>query len=225
MVWPNPALPRANFAEAAALWNGDFPTALSGVSVTVNNKPAYLWYVSPSQINAQAPDDSATGPVSAVVSTAKGSVTGSVTLAAASPCFITLGDGQHVAAIIATPDGSGTYGGGTYDLLGPTGAFPYATRPARPGESIVLYGIGFGPTNPAVPAGAPYAGAAPTRAPVAVSIGGVSTAVAFAGITSAGLYQFNLTVPDIGAGEMPLSATVSGAAIAPGGIVSVGPGK
>lgn len=59
-----------NLASAAATWNGDFPTLLGGTSVTINNKPAYLWYVSPGQINLQAPDDSATGTVPVTVTTA-----------------------------------------------------------------------------------------------------------------------------------------------------------
>ena len=53
----------ANLASGVATWTGNFPTTLGGSSVTVDGKPAYLWYVSPSQINLQVPDDSATGPV------------------------------------------------------------------------------------------------------------------------------------------------------------------
>jgi hypothetical protein len=36
-----------NFAAAPAFWNGDFPTLLSGVSVSIDSKPAYIWFVSP----------------------------------------------------------------------------------------------------------------------------------------------------------------------------------
>jgi uncharacterized protein (TIGR03437 family) len=43
-------------------WNGDFPVTLGGTSVTINNKPAYLSYVSSGQINLQVPDDTARGP-------------------------------------------------------------------------------------------------------------------------------------------------------------------
>jgi hypothetical protein len=52
----------SNLASGSASWNGNFPVSLGGTTVTINTKPAYLWYVSPTQINLQAPDDSATVP-------------------------------------------------------------------------------------------------------------------------------------------------------------------
>jgi hypothetical protein len=41
----------SNLAGTPTTWNGDFPTLLGGTSATINGKPAYLWYVSPNQIN------------------------------------------------------------------------------------------------------------------------------------------------------------------------------
>ncbi len=79
-------------------WNGNFPTSLGGTSVTIDGKSAYLWYVSATQINLQAPDDTATGSVNVVVTTANGSATSTVTLAPVSPSFSLL-DGKHVAGI------------------------------------------------------------------------------------------------------------------------------
>jgi len=35
----------SNLASQTSLWKGDFPTNLGGVSVTIDNKPAYLWFV------------------------------------------------------------------------------------------------------------------------------------------------------------------------------------
>ncbi len=67
------------------MWNGNFPTSLGGASVTVDSKLAYLWFVSSGQINFQAPDDTATGPVPVVVSTAAGTATSTVTLAQVAP--------------------------------------------------------------------------------------------------------------------------------------------
>ena len=112
--------------------------------------------------------------------------------------------------MILTPDGTGAYGGGTYDLLGPLKQFPFATRPVKPGESLVLYGVGFGPTIPAVPAGRAFSGAARTVESVTITIGGVRADVQFSGITTTGLYQFNVIVPSVGSGEQPLKATVAG---------------
>jgi sugar lactone lactonase YvrE len=107
----------SNLASGIATWNGNFPTSLGGTTVTINNKPAYLWYVSPSQINLQAPDDTATGIVNVVVTTLSGASTSTVTLGQFGPSFNLL-DGKHVAGIILRSDGSGAYGGGAYDIVG-----------------------------------------------------------------------------------------------------------
>src|SRR5882724_8463224 len=45
-----------NLAGGTASWNGDFPNSFNGTRVTINGKAAYLCYVSPTQINFQAPD-------------------------------------------------------------------------------------------------------------------------------------------------------------------------
>ena len=51
---------------------GDFsgsnaPTELDGISVSINGKPAYGWYLSPAQLNVQAPEGTATGNVAITV--------------------------------------------------------------------------------------------------------------------------------------------------------------
>src|SRR5580698_1614684 len=201
-----------NLATGNATWTGNFPQSLGGTSVTVNNKPAYLWFVSPGQINFQAPDDTATGTVSVVVQTPVGSATSTVTLAPFGPSFSLL-DSKHVAGIIIRSDGSGAYGGGTYDIIGPTGSsLGYPTVAAKAGDTVALYGVGFGPTSPTVPAGAPYAGSAPTTNAVTFTIGNKSVSPFFAGETSAGLYQFNITIPSgLGTGDVSLQAFVGGA--------------
>jgi uncharacterized protein (TIGR03437 family) len=210
-----------NLANMTAIWNGDFPTSLGGVSVTIDDKAAYLWYVSPTQINLQAPDDAQTGQVTVVVKNAAGSMTSTVTLARAGPSLSLLGDGKHVAGVIPTPDGSGAYGSGGYDLAGPDGAFAFNTRPVKQGEVLVLYGVGFGATNPSIAAGQTFSGAAPTMNPVTFTIGGIAAEVTFSGITEAGLYQFNLTVPKTGSGDMTVLATVSGLSTPTGPVVTV----
>lgn len=50
-------------------WNAilNFPTSMDGTSVTVNGKPAFLYFISPTQVNFQAPTYTATGPVQVVV--------------------------------------------------------------------------------------------------------------------------------------------------------------
>lgn len=198
----------SNLAASTASWNGDFPTALAGTSVTVNGKPAYLWFVSPGQINVQTPDDTKTGAVTIGVTTARGSAFASVNLASFAPAFSLL-DAKHVTGIILRTDTSGTQGGGTWDILGPTGnSLGYPTVAAAPGDSVVIFGVGFGPTLPIVPAGKAFQGAAPITNGLNLTINGTLVPTTFIGLSSAGLYQINLTVPaGLGAGELPLVAS------------------
>lgn len=199
----------SKFASTVTTWNGDFPTSLGGVSVAINNKPAFLWLVSPGQINLQAPDDATTGPVNITIKTPAGSTTSIVTLAPVGPAFCLL-SGKYPAGVILRSDGTGAQGGGTYDLLGPPGQFAFPTRPVKAGDNLVLYGVGFGPTIPAVPAGKVFSGAARTIEQVKITIGGVPADVQFSGITAAGLYQFNVVVPAAPSGDQTLLATVAG---------------
>ena len=202
----------SNLASKAATWNGDFPVSLGGTSVTIGGKPAYLWYVNPTQINLQVSDDLPLGSTSAVVTTASGSSSSTVTIAQASPSFSLL-DSKHIAGIILRSDGSGLYGGGSYDILGPTGSsLGYATVAATAGDTVELFGVGFGPTNPAVPAGQPFSGAAAVVNAPTLRINGVVVTPAFTGLSSAGLYQINLTIPSgLPTGDVPIQAIVNGA--------------
>lgn len=212
----------ANLASGTGSANANNLTNLGGTSVTIDGKPGYLWYVSPTQINLQAPSDTAVGPVPVVVTTPGGTATSTVTLAQFGPAFSVL-DGRHVAAVIPRSDGSGAYGGGTYDIAGPTGgSLGYRTVAAKAGEVLELYAVGLGPTNPAIAAGQAVSGVAPTIYPVTVQIGTVSVIPSFSGLMSQGLYQVNVTIPaGLGTGDLPLVATVGGAPTQTGVVLSV----
>ena len=98
---------------------------------------------------------------------------------------------------------------GTY--LGKPGLYPgLTTRSGRPGEIITLFGTGFGAVDPSQPAGAIVAQAAPLKGPVAIRFGNVTAQVGYAGLVSPGLYQFNLTVPDVPAGDQLVLAEIGG---------------
>lgn len=199
-----------NLASGTSIWNGDFPTTLGGVTVKINNKPAYLWFVSPTQFNLQAPDDTATGSVPVTITNGSGSFTTTVNMGQTSPSFLLLADAKHATGIIITPDGSGKQGNGTYDLLGPVGA-PGSARPARVGEPVAIYGVGFGPTSPAVPAGQIFNSAASMITKPVVTVGGAQVTVDFAGLVGAGLYQINFVVPgNAGSGDRALLLTSGG---------------
>lgn len=205
-----------------ATWTGNFPTNLGGVTVTINGKNGYLSLVSPTQINLQAPDDTTTGVVAVTVTNMNGSWTSTVTLGPISPSFLLL-DATHVTGIIPRSDGSGTSGGGTYDIIGPTGtSLGYPTVAAKSGDAVELFGVGFGPTNPVVPAGQAYSGAAPTTNTVQLVIGGATVTPSFAGLSEAGLYQINVTIPvGLASGEVPLVAAVGGVQTQTGVVISL----
>jgi len=109
---------------------------------------------------------------------------------------------------------------GAYDLVGPVGHFSFQTRPVKSGETLALDAVGFGPTNPPVPVGQAFAGAASTTNPVTVAIGGKSVTVLFSGVVAAGLYQINLVVPSVAPGDQPVQTAV-GETNAPMAIVTV----
>jgi len=216
-----------NLVSTLGIWNGSppTPTSLGGASVMIDNKPAFLWVAvpgtggTPDQLNVQAPDDAATGSVAVTVTnTTNGTASSTVTLGTVGPSFSVLGDAAgHAAAVILTPNGTGAYGNGAYDIDGPAGtSLGYPTRPVKAGESLILYGVGFGPTTPVVQSGQPFSSAAPlttaTMSSLQLSIGGVPISpIPFAGIVGQGLYQINITVPSgLGTGDKPLLATVLG---------------
>ena len=178
--------------------------------------------VSPGQINLQAPDDTATGTVPVVVTTAGGNATSTVTLSEFAPSFLLL-DAKHITGHIPRSDGSGAYGGGTYDIIGPTGnSLGYPTVAAKAGDAVELYVLGLGPTFPSAPSGQIFAGAAATTSSVTVTIGNAPVTPLFAGLVEVGVYQINLIVPaGLGAGDVSIQAMVGGLATQPGAVISV----
>jgi uncharacterized protein (TIGR03437 family) len=210
-------------SSAPVFWNNDFPTTLGGTSVTINGKPAYLWFVSPTQINAQAPDDTTTGLVPVVVKTPAGSYTWDVTLGVYAQSFCML-DATHIAGIILRNDGSGAYGGGTYDIIGPTGtSLGYPTVAVKGGDSVALFAVGLGPTSPVVPSGQLYSGASKATYGVYMIINGKTQVIpAFTGLVSAGLYQMNFTMPaGVGTGDVPITINIAASVTPAGPVISL----
>jgi uncharacterized protein (TIGR03437 family) len=186
-----------NLAPTARIWRADeivdgkLPTSLDGVNVTINDKPAAVYFISPTQINVQAPDDSSVGHVRVLVTTQEG---GTSNLAIAE--LRTLSPG----VFMFDPEGrryvAAVHADGTYAAK--DGMFPTAqTRPVKPGDSIMLFGTGFGPTDPAIPAGVVFTGAAQMTERTTVRIGGVAAKVTYAGLVGAGLCQLNVTIPEL----------------------------
>jgi uncharacterized protein (TIGR03437 family) len=187
--------------QASDFMNGILPTSLEGVSVTIDGKPAFVQYISPTQINALAPDDAATGPVQVQVTAAQQAGNSlSVAKAPFAPAFFTIDNGAYVAALHSD-----------YTLVGGAGLIAGVTsRPAQPGETIQLYGTGFGPTNPALPTAQLVSTPAALANAAQVTIGGMSAVVTYAGLVESGTYQLNVTVPNLPNGDAPVVATVGG---------------
>jgi uncharacterized protein (TIGR03437 family) len=174
------------------------PTQLDGVSVTVNGIPAYVYYISPTQVNVLTPPAAMSGAVPVVVTNGASTAKFMAQAQAISPSFFVFGSGPYVAA---------EHGNGS--LLGPATLFP-GTTPAKPGETIMLYANGFGATSGFL-----------SPMPV-VKIGGTAATVQSAGLISPGLFQFNVVVP-AGAsdGDQPIAATYNGASTQSGTLITI----
>jgi uncharacterized protein (TIGR03437 family) len=192
---------------------GQMPTELQHGSVTVNGKPAYIYYMSPAQLNVLTPLDATLGPVSVMVNNASTtSAAYTANLQTASPGFLRFGDGIHIAAEHA--DGS---------YLGPASmsVAGYAFTPAKPGEIVVLFGDGFGlPVTTLTPGSEDQWGELATWPQV--SIGGATASVQWAGVISPGLYQINVTMPSTATtGDNQVIATYAGASSPAGAMIPV----
>jgi uncharacterized protein (TIGR03437 family) len=182
-----------NLSTTTRTWRNDeivggvLPTQLDGVRVTVNGRMAAVYYISPTQLNVQVPSDDAVGPVQVQVTTPQGTTTTTAQMQAFAPGLFLFDreNRRYVAAQHASD----------YGLVGKVGLYPGST-PAKPGEIVILYGTGFGPTNPPLPTGRVITEPARLANPVQVRIGGLPADVLWAGLSAAGLYQFNVKVPE-----------------------------
>jgi uncharacterized protein (TIGR03437 family) len=191
---------------------GALPTTLDGVSVTVGGMPAYIAYLSATQINILTANIGL-GPVQVTVTTAGGTSNAiTITSQTSIPAFFPwpAAPGGTVAQPVATHL--------NYSYAVAAGTFATVTTvPAAPGETIVLWGSGFGPTTPANPFGVaiPATPAFPTSANVTVSINGApatvyqSTATLASGL--AGVFQVGVTIPaTLANGTYPVTTTING---------------
>jgi uncharacterized protein (TIGR03437 family) len=183
--------------------NPFLPTSLDGLSVTVNGRPAYVQYISPGQINILAENDTAEGDVEVRVSTAAGSSDPAIVPRShLLPEFFRFNPegGRYPAAV--HPDGT---------LVGRDGLFQtFTTRAPKPGDIILLYGSGWGPTDPPLPVNRLVEQPAPLVSTPIVTIGGKSAEVLFAGLVASGLAQFNVVIPELPPGDHRLEGFIDG---------------
>lgn len=191
----------SNLAPQAATDSGaPLPAVLAGTSVTIGGISAPLYYVSPSQIDAQLPSELLAGNQYEVIINSSGALStpGSISVSAAIP------------GIAAFPNGVVIAQHADYSLVSPA-------SPAKPGEYLVLYLAGLGVTDSAVADGAASPAsplAHPLIAPI-LSLNGTNVPVYFGGLTPGfvGLYQINFQVPvNIPSGDIQLVVSQAGVA-------------
>jgi uncharacterized protein (TIGR03437 family) len=180
-------------AQAGSL---PLPTELGGARVLVNDRAAPVYYVSANQINFQIPFDTPVGD--AVVRVEKAGVRGnavSVRLGRSVPRLLRLNIADY--GIVVNQDGS----------------FPIPpmqgvnSHPAKVGDTVVIYALGLGQTDPAVQSGAAAPGDPLGRArgnfrisfgaPGPFGSGSAEVMPLYVGLTPTfvGLYQINVTIP------------------------------
>ena len=217
----DPTDPRLTAATNPGQWtSADFsglsaPTALDGISVSINGKAAYVWYLSPGQLNVQAPEDSTTGNVAITVTSCK-ATSAPFTFARQAlapgllaPASFKIGGTQYMVATFAS-DGAyvlNTTAGSSLDVN---------SRPAKPGDVIIAYGVGFGDVTPAILPGTVVEQSNALTNPVTVSFGTVPATLSYSGLAPAlvGLYQFNIQVPSgLANGDYQINVTQNGKAL------------
>jgi uncharacterized protein (TIGR03437 family) len=175
----------------------NMPTALDGTSVTVNGVPAYIYAVSQKQLNVITPAIAATGSGIPVVVSLNGqqSTAFSVTLQNLAPSFFawypaTADAGKYLIAEHLD-----------FTFVGKVGLFPNTpanfTTPAKAGETIQLFGTGFGPTSPPIAPGIETDKIYNLSPTPTATVGGAPATVVFAGLIppESQVYQVDVTIP------------------------------
>ena len=159
------------------------PTLLLETSVTFNSIPAPLYFVSPTQVNAQVPFDVPTGTVSIEVKNGASTATQSITVAAVSPGIFTLNtQGTGFGAILHAE---------TFELI-------TNGNPTQSGEFLSIFCTGLGLLNSPVTSGdIPSVPPPETLNQPQVEIAGIPAQVSYSGLAPGfvGLYQVNVEVP------------------------------
>jgi uncharacterized protein (TIGR03437 family) len=200
-----------------AIVNGKLPTTLDGVGVKVGGKDAYINYISPTQINAVAPD---VGSGSMQVTVATPSGTSAAVTASSNPLMPAFFLWPGSQAVATHTDGTWSVKNGTFAGV--------TTVAAKPGEYVVLWGTGFGPTSPPITPGqqTPSNQIYVTSNTVTATVNGApavvygSTAALAPGF--AGLYQLAVQIPDNAPdGDLPLAISIGGAQSPTGVVITV----
>lgn len=177
------------------------PTTVLTTTVSVNGELAPMFYVSPTQINAQMPVDIQPGLATVIV---KNGTSASNAVAVTIPATGTPGIivyGQNHAVVV------------NQDQV----TVNSSTSPAKVGEIVTAYFTGGGPVQTSTPlvTGARAPGSlSPVTGAATITVNGKDATPTYIGLTplAIGLYQANFKVPQVAAGDRPLVITIGGQA-------------
>jgi uncharacterized protein (TIGR03437 family) len=182
--------------SAADFTGPNAPTSLDSVQVTIGGRAAFVDYVSPGQVNALVPSDVPVGPAQLVVSGPAGTsdpyivAVETVQPGLLAPPSFRVGGKQYTAALATD----------FRTFMLPVGAIPgVPSRPAKPGQTIILYGIGFGSVTPNLNAGTLVSQANSLSNSIEIRFGPTPAKLSYHGLApgATGLYQFNVVVPNV----------------------------
>jgi uncharacterized protein (TIGR03437 family) len=158
--------------------------------VTVGGQSAYAAFISPGQVNVQAPSNVGTGTQSLIVTTKAGGAGNSYPVMS-----------SRCSPIIPL-------------MFFPPEPFPvFTSRPAQPNDTIIPYGVGFGAVTPGIPAGRLAGELNTLAAPCHLFIGDAEANLSYDGLAPGyvGLYQLNVVVPNVPSNALtPLTFTLAG---------------
>jgi uncharacterized protein (TIGR03437 family) len=181
----------------ATIYGTNFGSSGSSVSVSVGGKGAYVYAsnVTPTQVLIEIPFELAAGPSTVTVTVGSSqSLPFNITLGSVSPGILTQG---------------GALPGIAYAFNSASALITHAA-PAHPGDTLSLYAVGLGPTNPVTATGATGT-ANPTATVPVLTVGSVTAKITFAGVTTPGFYQINFVIPSTGVeGDEPLVISTGG---------------
>ena len=187
----------------ASLYGSGLPAS---PSITVNGAAAPVLYASSTQVNFQIPFETAVGPAT-------------VSLMANSAVF-----GTASATIQNVAPGLFLEAAGAAAVLNQDNSLNGPNRPAAVGDTMAAFLTGLGAVDPPVATGAaaPALSLSTTNAVVTATIGNVPASVQFSGLAPGfvGLYQVNVTIPQLAAGQYPLVVSAGGTS-SNAGMVSV----
>jgi uncharacterized protein (TIGR03437 family) len=171
------------------------PTNLAGTNILVNDVPAPLLYVSPTQVNFQIPFG-ITGPYAQIT--------------------LRTNDGNSTMRLARVDLNPGIFAESTEGVFHGNASRVSEVSPARIGEEVILYSSGLGAVSPQVEAGqgAPVFPLARPIGSLAVHVGNAIADVRSVNLVpgQVGIYQVNFVIPAGQTGRVPIWLEASGVA-------------